>query len=140
MKKINIIDIPEKMKKFYGEGTMLHPIDEIVENEVKRIPFGKVATIGDLCQKLATDHGTNVTCPMRTGNIIKKMAEQAAAEVSAQIPYWRLIRSDEMVIKSKVYEVSAAKIAHEGFELEYMKSGNIKVKNSENQRFTFDMD
>lgn len=39
-----IIDVPEKMERFYGKGEMLHPTNEIIEDAIRRIPFGKVTT------------------------------------------------------------------------------------------------
>ena len=66
--KSNIVSIPVKMEKFYGKGTMLHPSLDEIENLVNLIPKGKITTIDILCKRLAKDAGTNVTCPMRTGN------------------------------------------------------------------------
>uniref|UniRef100_UPI003F5CE552 hypothetical protein n=1 Tax=Maribacter litoralis TaxID=2059726 RepID=UPI003F5CE552 len=76
MTKSKIVDIPTKMEKFYGKGKMLHPSVEEIEELVKTIPKGFVATIDALAKRLATDFGTDVTCPMRTGNGIKKIAER----------------------------------------------------------------
>ncbi len=135
MSESKIVDIPVKMEKFYGKGTMLHPNLEVIEEEIKKIPKGKAATIESLCNKLSMDFGTNVTCPMRTGNGIKKIAEQMSENTS--VPYWRLIRTDQQVIQSKVYEMAAAKLEDEGFVLTYLKSGKIKVQLSEERYYHF---
>ena len=71
-----IVDVPEKMEKFYGKGTMLHPSIKEVEELLKEIPKGKITTLEVLGKKLAEDYGTDVTCPMRTGNAIKKISER----------------------------------------------------------------
>jgi len=128
MSKSKIVSIPVKMEKYYGKGSMLHPASEDIEALIQTIPIGKIATIETLCQKLSNDFGTNVTCPMRTGNAIKKIAENYFSNQNDNIiPFWRVIRKDSMLIKSKVYEFCASRIEDEGFHLSYSKSGAIKV-------------
>lgn len=136
--KNNIVSIPVKMEKFYGKGTMLHPSKEVIEELVKKIPRGSLASIDALCKRLAKDTGVNVTCPMRTGNAIKKISEQySATYVDTNIPFWRVIKSNKQIVKSKNYELWASKIEDEGFELVYTKSGVIKVNVDDSKMFTF---
>lgn len=138
MSSFKIVDIPVKMEKFYGKGKMLHPSLEDVEELIKMIPNGSVATIDTLAKRLAKDFGTDVTCPMRTGNALKKIAERYLNEVTDdKIPFWRVIRSNKLIVKSKNYELSAAKIEDEGFPLIYEKSGAIKVNVDTNKIFDF---
>lgn len=138
MIKSKIVDIPIKMEKFYGKGKMLHPSAESVEELIKMIPKGSIATIETLSKRLAKDFGTDVTCPMRTGNAIKKIAERYENDtVDSQIPFWRVIRSDKLVIKSKNFEFSASKIEDEGFKLIFTKSGSIKVDINSDSIFLF---
>ncbi|WP_420575178.1 hypothetical protein [Kordia sp.] len=133
-----IVDIPLKMEKFYGKGSMLHPSIEAVEELIKTIPKGCITTIDVLAKRLANDFDTDVTCPMRTGNAIKKIAERYAIDtVDHNIPFWRVIRSNAFVIKSKNYEFSASQIEAEGFELLYTKSDTIKVIIDTNSMFSF---
>ena len=78
------------------------------------------------------------TCPMRTGNALKKMAENHLSNVTnSAIPFWRVIRSDKLIIKSKKIEFSASLIEAEGFKLNYTKSGAIKVEVGEEDIFIF---
>ena len=136
--KSKIVEIPVKMEKFYGKGTMLHPSKEAIEALVKTIPRGKIATIETLCQKLAATYGTDVTCPMRTGNSIKKISENYAIDtVDESLPFWRVVKKDKTVIKLKGYELWAAKIEDEGFGLSYTKAGLIKVNFDEKALFMF---
>ncbi len=138
MTKSKIVDIPIKMEKFYGKGKMLHPSVEEIEELVKTIPKGSVATIDALAKRLAIDFGTNVTCPMRTGNAIKKIAERYSTEkVDFKIPFWRVIRSDKLVVKSKNYEFWASQIEDEGFKLLFTKSGSIKLDVDSSRMFIF---
>ena len=139
MKNSKIVAIPTKMEKFYGKGTMLHPSVEDIEELVKTIPEGFIATIETLGKRLASDFDTDVTCPMRTGNAIKKIAERYLDETTnaPEVPFWRVIRTNNLVVKSKNYELGASKIEDEGFSLTYMKSGEIKVVVDTTRIFTF---
>lgn len=138
MTKSKIVAIPTKMEKFYGKGKMLHPSVEVIEELIKTIPKGKVATIDSLAKRLAKDYDTGVTCPMRTGNAIKKIAERYSNNnIDFQIPFWRIIRSDKLVIKFKNFEYWASQIEDEGFKLLYKKSGSIKVDVDSSRMFVF---
>ena len=140
MPKFNIVNIPVKMEKFYGKGKMLHPSIDDVEALLKMVPKGKITTIEALAKRLAQNFGTDVTCPMRTGNAIKKISDRYVDEnFDEQIPFWRVIRSNQQLIKSKNYERSAAQIETEGFELTYLKSKEVKVSYSEDQLFLFEV-
>ena len=140
MAKSNIVNIPVKMEKFYGKGKMLHPSIDDVEALLKMVPKGKITTIEALAKRLAQNFGTDVTCPMRTGNAIKKISDRYVDEnFDEQIPFWRVIRSNQQLIKSKNYERSAAQIETEGFELTYLKSKEVKVSYSEDQLFLFEI-
>ncbi len=133
-----IVDIPIKMEKFYGKGTMLHPSVEDVQELVKTIPNGFVASIATLSKRLSKDFDTDVTCPMRTGNAIKKIAERYSNDtIDFKIPFWRVIRSDKFIIKSKNYEFCASQIENEGFKLLFTNSGSIKVNTDSSRMFFF---
>ncbi len=138
MTKSKIVDIPTKMEKFYGKGTMLHPSEEDVEELVKIIPQGYVATIDVLSKRMAKDFYTDVTCPMRVGNAIKKIAERYSNDnIDYQIPFWRVIRSNKLIIKSNNFEFSASQIEDEGFKLLFTKSGSIKLEVDSSKMFFF---
>jgi len=139
MKKPVIIDIPAKMEKFFGgKGKMLHPEIEMVEDLIRLIPLGKIATIDTLAHKMAQDVGVDVSCPMRTGNAVKKIMEIFSNNDSDDsIPYWRVVKKNKEVINSNCYERCASKLADDGFKLSYPKSGKINVKFTEDELFVF---
>ena len=132
MKKV---PIPEKMQKFYGTGTMLHPDEEMVEALIKEIPVGKVATIDSLCQRLARDNDTDVTCPMRTSHLVKAATENALG--ARDVPYWRVIRKNHLLINSSLTMVCAANLEREGLRIGKNSKGEFKVQNAEDLLFTF---
>ncbi|WP_437373836.1 hypothetical protein, partial [Maribacter litoralis] len=101
-------------------------------------PKGFVATIDALAKRLATDFGTDVTCPMRTGNGIKKIAERYSNyNIDFRIPFWRVIRSGKLVIKFKNFEFWASQIEDEGIKLIFTKSGSIKLDVDSSRMFLF---
>lgn len=133
---MKIVAIPEKMEKFYGSGTMLHPDQELVENIIKEIPAGQVATIDSLCQRLAQDHETNVTCPMRTSNFVKIISE-TYFESDVSVPFWRVIRKNHLLINSSFAKQCAEILEKEGFQVDQNSKGEFKVRNAEDRLFTF---
>ncbi len=138
MKKSKIVDIPFKMEKYYGKGKILHPAIEEIESLIEKIPNGKVATIDAIGKRLAKDFGADVTCPMRIGNAIKKIAERhSTKKIDLRLPFWRVIRSNEHVIKYKDFEFWASLIEDEGIPLRFTRSGAIKVDCDATQRFVF---
>src|SRR2546421_11538088 len=92
-----LVKVPPKMSRF-GKGTMLIPTPMLVDELVRRIPKGKLVTVGELRRKLAADFAADVTCPLTTG-IFVRIAAEAAEEDRARgrrriTPYWRVIKDD----------------------------------------------
>jgi|GEM_PF-1730038 len=139
MKKPKVVPVPEKMEKYFGKGNMLHPDLEMIEELIVLIPKGKVATIDSIAKKLAADYNTDVTCPLRTGNNLKKISKMYAMDGSSNIsiPFWRVLRTDKKMIKLDNYEFWATQLENEGLELEYTKSNEIKIKLTQDQLFSF---
>jgi len=127
-----IVPVPEKMQKFYGKGKMLHPEMRMVVYYIELIPRGKISTIDELAKQLAKTYGADVTCPMRTGNLLKKLSKTAS-----KTPFWRVIKKDHMMVKLDNYVYWASVLEKEGFSLEFTKSDQIKIKVEENQLFRF---
>ena len=65
-----LVTIPPKMSRF-GEGTMLIPTPKLVDDLIRKIPKGKLATVSELRRKLASDFKADVTCPLTTGIFVR---------------------------------------------------------------------
>jgi alkylated DNA nucleotide flippase Atl1 len=92
-----LVKVPPKMSRF-GQGTMLIPTPKLVDELIRRIPKGKLVTVGELRRKLAADFAADVTCPLTTG-IFVRIAAEAAEEDRANgrrriTPYWRVVKDD----------------------------------------------
>jgi len=77
--------------------TMVIPSPMEVDEVMRRVPRGKLATINEVRACLAKKHGTDIACPMTTG-IFAWIAAHAAAEAKAEgkkdiTPYWRTLKS-----------------------------------------------
>jgi alkylated DNA nucleotide flippase Atl1 len=82
----------------FGTGTMLIPTPKLVDELLRRIPKGKLVTVGEIRKKLAADFAADVTCPLTTGifvRIVAEAAEEDRANGRQRItPYWRVVKDD----------------------------------------------
>ena len=89
--------IEGKMSKRWGEGTMVIPAPREVDELMRKVPRGGIATINDLREELAARHGTTIGCPITTG-IFAWIAAHAAAEQEVEgkkrvTPWWRTLKT-----------------------------------------------
>ncbi len=81
-----------------GRGRMLVPTPMLVAAEVSRVRRGRVITMSQLRDRLATRSGADLTCPLCTGIFINIVAGAAEDDLAAGrkpvAPYWRVVRDD----------------------------------------------
>ena len=92
-----VVEIPEKMRKRYGTGTMVIPAPLEVDAIMRQVPRGRLITINEIRKKLAETYGTTIACPLTTG-IFAWIAAHAANEAALAgeqniTPYWRTLKS-----------------------------------------------
>lgn len=90
--------IEGRLSQRWGTGTMVIPAPREVDAMIRTIRKGRTATINDLRNLLAKQHGVDVCCPITTG-IFTWIAAHAAAEDEAEgrkriTPWWRVLKSD----------------------------------------------
>jgi alkylated DNA nucleotide flippase Atl1 len=90
-------EIPKKMRKAWGSGTLVIPSPREVDEIMRKIPKGKLTTINHIRSALARKHGTTIGCPITTG-LFARIAAGAAAEDEAEgrkhiTPFWRTLKS-----------------------------------------------
>ena len=76
-------EMPEKMRRRWGEGTILIPSPKEVDELMRAVPRGKLITLDEIRKRLAERHGATITCPMTTG-IFARIAAYAAEEEAAE--------------------------------------------------------
>ena len=77
--------------------TMVIPSPTEVDEVMRRVPKGKLATINGIRACLARKHGTDIACPMTTG-IFAWIAAHAAEEARTAgerdiTPWWRTLKT-----------------------------------------------
>ncbi len=79
-------------------GRMLISSPLELDAVIRRIPEGRVLTVGELRANLARTHGADYTCPLTTGSFLRVVAEAADEERAAgrhgTAPYWRVVADD----------------------------------------------
>lgn len=92
-----VIPIPAGSEKRWGKGTMLIPSPKMVDEVIRKVRKGRVATINGLRTALAEGQGTSQTCPITTG-IFSWIAAHASEERSpggrgrSATPWWRVLK------------------------------------------------
>lgn len=93
----------EREIKNTEKGIMLIPKPGDIEEFVRKIPHGKLATIDEIRNKLAKKHGAQFTCPLCAGiflRIVAEASEEDLAEGKKDIaPYWRVVKGDGKLIE-----------------------------------------
>jgi len=77
--------------------TMVIPSPAEVDEVMRRVPKGRLATINEIRACLAKKHGTDIACPMTTGIfawIAAHAAEESRTEGQKSVtPYWRTLKT-----------------------------------------------
>ena len=93
-----IVEIPPRMVKRFGPGTMLIPKPLDVDALIRKAGKGKLLTVSEIRSRLARDNKVDTTCPLTTGIFVRIVAEAAEEELrdgkKKVTPYWRVIRDD----------------------------------------------
>ncbi len=96
-----VVEIPEKMKRQWGDGTVVIPAPREVDEMMRRVPKGKVITINGIREILARRHNASICCPMVTGIfacIAARAAEEARRGGEEEVtPYWRTLKEGGIV-------------------------------------------
>jgi alkylated DNA nucleotide flippase Atl1 len=88
--------ITDKLSKHWGAGTVVIPAPIEVDELMRKIPEGKLATINDIRVALAKKHKATIGCPMTTGIFVWVAAHTAnEREQNGErdvTPYWRTLK------------------------------------------------
>ena len=93
-----IVEIPARLVKRLGSGTMLIPKPMDVDALIRKARKGKLLTVSEIRSRLARDNKVDMTCPLTTGIFVRIVAEAAEEDrrdgKKRVTPYWRVIRDD----------------------------------------------
>src|SRR3979411_326422 len=89
-----VVEIPPRMQKRFGVGTMLVPSPHEVDAFIRTVRKGSITPVSQIRASLAGKHSAKVTCPLTTGIFVRIAAEAAEEDVKAGAakitPYWRV--------------------------------------------------
>jgi hypothetical protein len=125
--KVEVMKV--NMSRKWGKGTVVIPAPIEVDQLMRKVPKGKLTTINEIRQALASKHGATIGCPMTTG-IFAWVAAHAAEEQKQQgtvdiTPYWRTLK-----VKGLINEKYPGGIEAQTVLLE--QEGHIVVKKGKN--------
>ena len=130
--------LPERVAHWGPPGaSMLISTPQEIDEVVRKIPKGKLATINSLRERLARQHGTTITCPVTTGifmNIVARaaaeMEEMGAKRVS---PWWRVLKTGGALNEKYPGGTAAQKkrLAAEGFRIVKKGKSSLMVEDFE---------
>jgi alkylated DNA nucleotide flippase Atl1 len=121
--------ITDKLSKRWGTGTVVIPAPIEVDELMRKVPAGKLATINDLRAALAKKHKATIGCPMTTG-IFSWVAAHAAEEREQSgekdiTPYWRTLKTGGVLNEKYPGGVGAQRLRLE-------QEGHMVIKKGKN--------
>jgi hypothetical protein len=119
--------LPKVVDDPRGRGRMLIPKPLDVDALVRRVQRGKLATVDQIRERLASDFGADLTCPLTTGIFLRIAAEAAEEDLRSGetdiTPYWRVIKGDGSLNEKLPggVEAQADRLRNEGHSIELSK-------------------
>ena len=141
MPKYETITDPKSIEKYGGDRMYFAPpID--YDKVMKRIPYGKVITIGKIREYFAKLSGADFTEPITAGIFVSIAAWASYQRSDDETPYWRTLKADGE-LNSKYpggVEMQKKKLEEEGHVIVQKGRKNIRyfVKDYENVVFGLD--
>ena len=93
-----VVTVPEEWERRMGGKRVLVPTPLMVDGLVRKVSKGKLVTVGQLREGLATEFGADSTCPMTMGIFLMIVAQAAEEDSQAGkkriAPYWRVLKAD----------------------------------------------
>ena len=93
MPRIQTITDPASIQK-YGGARMYFapPID--YDRAMRRVPFGRVTTVGELRARFARESGADFTDPITAGIFVSITAWACEQRGDGSTPWWRTLKAD----------------------------------------------
>lgn len=92
MPKIQIITDEASIKKYGGNRMYFAPPMDY-DRVMRRVPFGKVITVGEIREYFAAQNGADFTEPITAGIFVSIAAWASHQRSEDKTPYWRTLRT-----------------------------------------------
>ncbi len=93
-----VVKIDGKMSRKWGSGTVAIPSPLEVDELMRKVRKGRLATINLIREAIARKHGATIGCPICCGIFAWVSAHAAEEDVANNArsitPYWRTLKSD----------------------------------------------
>ena len=141
MPRVQIISDARSIEKYGGNRMYFAPpID--YDHAMRRVPFGRVTTVGAIREYFAQQNGADFTEPITAGVFVSIAAWASAQRGADETPYWRTLKAGGELNEKYPGGIQAQreKLAAEGHEIVAHGRTNIRyyVKDYEKSLFTFD--
>ena len=90
----NVKEIPPPMRKRHGEGTIATPSPREVEDAMRGVPEGRLATVLGIGEDIAVRHRATIGCTVTTAIFAHMVAHAAEEALKGEdpTPYWRTLK------------------------------------------------
>ena len=93
MPKIQILTDRRSIEKYGGNGMYFAtPLD--YDRVMKRIPYGRVTTVGEIREYFAKQNGADFTEPITAGIFVSIAAWASDQRAGDETPYWRTLKAN----------------------------------------------
>lgn len=93
MPRIQIITDPKSIAKYGGDRMFFAP-PMAYDEAMKRVPFGKVVTVGAIRESFARQSGADFTDPITAGIFVSIAAWASHQRAGEKTPWWRTLRAN----------------------------------------------
>ena len=140
MPKFQIITDQKSIEKYGGNKMYFAPpID--YDKVMKRVPYGKVITIGKIREYFARESGGDFTEPITAGIFVSIAAWASYQRAEDETPYWRTLKANgELNAKYPGgIEAQKEKLEAEGHIIIHKGRKNLKYYVKDYERVLFDL-
>ena len=93
MPRIQLVTDAATVQKYGGARMYFAPAADY-DAVMKRVPFGKVLTVGKIREYFARKNGADFTDPITAGIFVSISAWASAQRQTDETPYWRTLKAD----------------------------------------------
>ena len=140
MPKLQIITDKKSIEKYGGDQmSFAPPIEQ--DNVMKRIPYGKVTTVGKIREHFAALSGADFTEPITAGIFVSIAAWASYQRSTDETPYWRTLKAGGE-LNSKYpggVEAQKEKLELEGHVIVQKGRKNIRYYVKDYEKAIFDL-
>lgn len=140
MPKFQTITDAKSIEKYGGDRMYFAPPIEY-DKVMKRVPYGKVTTVGKIREYFAALSGADFTEPITAGIFVSIAAWASYQRTTDETPYWRTLKADgELNAKYPGgVEAQKAKLEAEGHIIIQKGRKNIRYYVKDYENATFDL-